>query len=92
MHSNITDIATARRRRAEACAAHAKRTDRGSIEISPEQLPQFAAPRVMHQLALMLDDESVELAFVPRATMIERLRFAHSCDEFVQLVRVTLDR
>lgn len=92
MRSNITDIATARRRRSLPCAATAARIERPSIEIERAQLAQFAQPRVMHQLALMLDDDCIELAFEPRATLIERLRFTHSSDEFVGMLQISLDR
>jgi hypothetical protein len=88
MRSNVTDLATERRRRSVACGATASR----SIEILAAQLPAFAAPRVMHQLALMLDDDCVELQFEPRATLIERLRFRASSDEFVGMLQITLDR
>lgn len=94
MRHNVSDLASARRRRAKACAAAVARVDRTpSIEISADQLPQFAQPRVMHQLALMLDDDCVELQFEPRATLIERLRFRTSSDEFVgAMLQITLDR
>lgn len=93
MRSNVTDLATERRRRARACDAVVARAYRGpSIEISPRELPVFAAPHVMHQLALMLDvsDDTVEISFEPRASLIERLRFSYASDEFVDVLRITL--
>jgi len=96
MRSNVVQLATKTRRRcrpAVPCSAYVSRADRQpSIEIEPADLAALASPPALAQLAIMLDDDSVELQFVPRATLIERLRFHHTSDEFVQLVRVTLER
>lgn len=93
---NVTDLATERRRRcrpAAPCSAYVSRTDREpSIEIERRDLPALASPPAMAQLAMLLDDDAIELRFVPRATLIERLRFAYGVDEFVDMMRVTLDR
>lgn len=91
MCARVINLAAERRRRARAAISAMAREAAPSIEITREQVPAFASPPVLHQLAVMLDDDPVELEFIPRATMIERLRFTHSFDELREIVRITLE-
>ncbi len=93
MNAQVIDLAAARRRRdplGTTTRRCAPRVSAPSIEIGRGQLAALASPRSLHQLAMMLDD--VEYEFTPRASLIERLRFTHGVDEFVDVVRITLER
>lgn len=81
MNAQLIDLATERRRR----------THPHSIEIEPAQLAALASPSARHHLVTLLDDVT-EFAYEPHATLIERLRYTHSSDELVDVLRITLEQ
>lgn len=98
MNAQVIDLDSERRRRAHSGGAARSRATIAqpkrvapSIEINALDMPTLATPRCLHQLAMMLDDDPVEIEFTPRASLIERLRFTHSADELVRIVTITLE-